>query len=139
MPADRTRSDEPLPVTFLADDGSIVINFGIACGREATQAEIDQPGARVAHGEVEVTSKVTGYRQVRFGTGETLGWGEIDLPPQTMLTTAYWFRLTEATVEQFRQEGWWRFDPNDYGPTWARQRDRVRERDGYRCRNCGAP
>ena len=30
MPADRTPSDEPLPVTFLADDGSIVINFGIA-------------------------------------------------------------------------------------------------------------
>ena len=29
-------------VTFLADDGSIVINFGIACGREATQAEIDR-------------------------------------------------------------------------------------------------
>ena len=42
MPADRTPSDEPLPVTFLADDGSIVINFGIACGREATQAEIDR-------------------------------------------------------------------------------------------------
>jgi hypothetical protein len=42
MPADRTPSDQPLPVTFLADDGSIVINFGIACGREATQAEIDR-------------------------------------------------------------------------------------------------
>ena len=42
MPADQTPSAEPLPVTFLADDGSIVINFGIACGREATQAEIDR-------------------------------------------------------------------------------------------------
>ena len=42
MSADQPTSHEPLPVTFLADDGSIVINFGIACGREATQAEIDR-------------------------------------------------------------------------------------------------
>ena len=35
-------SQESLPVTFVDDDGSIVINFGILCGREATQAEIDR-------------------------------------------------------------------------------------------------
>jgi hypothetical protein len=35
--------DQEAPgVTFVADDGSIVINFGILCGREATQAEIDR-------------------------------------------------------------------------------------------------
>ncbi len=97
------------------------------------------PGGAIAHGEVEVTSKTTGYRQVRFNTGETLGWGEVDLPAQTMLTTAYWLQLDEAMIDQFRQEGWWRFDPNDYGPTWATQRDKARARDGYRCRGCGAP
>jgi len=42
MSADQTTPHEPLPVTFLAADGSIVINFGILCGREATQAEIDR-------------------------------------------------------------------------------------------------
>jgi hypothetical protein len=31
-----------LPVTFVTDDGAIVINFGILTGREATQAEIDR-------------------------------------------------------------------------------------------------
>ncbi|MFN8500054.1 MAG: DEAD/DEAH box helicase [Anaerolineae bacterium] len=97
------------------------------------------PGGAIAHGEVEVTSKTTGYRQVRFTTGETLGWGEVDLPAQTMLTTAYWLQLDEATIDRFRTEGWWRFDPNDYGPTWAAQRDKARTRDGYRCRACGAP
>jgi hypothetical protein len=35
-------AETSLPVTFVADDGSIVINFGILCGREATQAEIDR-------------------------------------------------------------------------------------------------
>jgi hypothetical protein len=31
-----------LPVTFVEDDGTIVVNFGILSGREATQAEIDR-------------------------------------------------------------------------------------------------
>ena len=42
MSSDQINAGEPLPVTFMADDGSIVINFGILCGREATQAEIDR-------------------------------------------------------------------------------------------------
>ena len=42
MSPDQPNSQESLPVTFMADDGSIVINFGILCGREATQAEIDR-------------------------------------------------------------------------------------------------
>lgn len=105
----------------------------------ATFAEAERPAGTAGHGEVEVTSKATAYRQVRFGTNETLGWGEIDLPPQTMLTTAYWFRIAQATVDHLRAEGWWRFDANDYGPTWFRQRDAARARDGYRCRACGAP
>ncbi len=96
-------------------------------------------GGQVGHGDVEITEKTTGYRQVRFGTSETLGWGEVDLPPQTMLTTAYWLRLDEATITRLRAEGWWRFDPNDYGPTWPGQRALARQRDGYRCRTCGAP
>lgn len=35
-------ADQGAPVTFVTDDGAIVINFGILCGREATQAEIDR-------------------------------------------------------------------------------------------------
>jgi hypothetical protein len=42
MPPDELNVEESLPVTFVADDGAIVINFGILCGREATQAEIDR-------------------------------------------------------------------------------------------------
>ena len=35
-------TDQHSAVTFVDDDGAIVINFGILCGREATQAEIDR-------------------------------------------------------------------------------------------------
>ncbi|MCW5849188.1 MAG: DEAD/DEAH box helicase [Anaerolineae bacterium] len=125
---------EPVQVDYYTDamGSSEVKVVGVTAERAVS-------GGQVGHGDVEITEKTTGYRQVRFGTGETLGWGEVDLPPQTMLTTAYWLRLDEATITRLRVEGWWRFDPNDYGPTWPQQRALARQRDGYRCRVCGAP
>jgi DEAD/DEAH box helicase domain-containing protein len=32
----------------------------------------------------------------------------------------------------------WTNDPNQYGPNWRLQKDRARERDGFRCQVCGA-
>jgi DEAD/DEAH box helicase domain-containing protein len=97
-------------------------------------------GATVGYGEVEVRSKATSFRKVRFYTQETLGWGEVDLPEQTMVTTGYWFVIGEEAVERLREAGWWQFDPISYrGPNWQQQRDAARQRDGYRCRHCGAP
>ena len=42
MNSELMSAEGSLPVTFVGDDGAIVINFGILCGREATQAEIDR-------------------------------------------------------------------------------------------------
>ena len=42
MLPDQHTAEDSVPVTFVAADGSIVINFGILCGREATQAELDR-------------------------------------------------------------------------------------------------
>ena len=104
-----------------------------------TRAEAQQGGALKAHGDVLVKVKATGYRRVKRYTHENLGWGEIDLPEQEMETTAYWLSLPEETVEKLRQTGLWISDRGNYGPNWAQQRDLARERDGYRCRHCGAP
>jgi DEAD/DEAH box helicase domain-containing protein len=68
-----------------------------------------------------------------------LGYGEVSLPPTELLTTGYWLTLDEKTVERLRETGMWRGDPNEYGPTWSRQRDLARARDGYRCQACGLP
>ena len=91
-----------------------------------------------AVGPLEVTTHVTGYRQVRRYTHEVLGWVEVDLPPQTMQTVGAWLDLAEDLVERMHEEGVLR-PPNDYGPDWPAQRDAARARDGYRCRHCGAP
>jgi len=96
-------------------------------------------GALKAHGEVLVQSKATGYRRVKRYTHENLGWGEIDLPEQELETTAYWLSFPEETVQRLRLDGLWVGERMDYGPSWAAQRERARDRDGYRCQHCGAP
>jgi DEAD/DEAH box helicase domain-containing protein len=73
-------------------------------------------------------------------TNETLGWGEIDLPEQTMETTAYWLVVPDAVVDRLRASGAWDVEPiADYGPNWEAQRNLARQRDGCKCRTCGAP
>lgn len=101
----------------------------------------EQTGAAigVAHGEVRITSKVTGYKRLRLGTMEHLGWGDVDLPERQTLSGACWLTVPEDVVERLRQEGWWVGEHvESRGPNWSQQRDRARRRDGMRCCRCGA-
>jgi DEAD/DEAH box helicase domain-containing protein len=88
-------------------------------------------------GEVRVSWLTTGFRKIKLYTHETLGWGELTLPEQTMQTTAYWFCIEPACADRLMEAGIL-FAPNDYGPDWERRRNEVLERDGHRCRKCGA-
>jgi DEAD/DEAH box helicase domain-containing protein len=87
---------------------------------------------------VQITAQTTSFRKVKRYTHETLGYGPIDLPPRQFETTAYWVWIAPETVARLETEGVL-LPPNDYGPDWARARDKARARDGYRCRQCGAP
>lgn len=94
-------------------------------------------GARsVAHGQIEVTTHVPRYRQVLFSTHQTIGWGDVDLPEQLLLTTGYWFSIGAAQADALSRRGVLVL-PNDYGPNWMQQRDLARQRDGYACVECG--
>jgi DEAD/DEAH box helicase domain-containing protein len=89
-----------------------------------------------AWGELLVTAQAASYRQVRRYTHETLGYGEINLPPQQFQTTGYWLWLPPDAVRQLSEAGIL-VGPNDYGPNWDQQRNAARARDAYRCRQCG--
>ena len=89
-------------------------------------------------GELQVTTQVTGFQKRRWYTHENLGQEPLDLPPSELQTTGYWLTLSEETVTRLREAGAWTNDPNDYGPGWAKIRERVRARDGFKCRVCGA-
>jgi DEAD/DEAH box helicase domain-containing protein len=94
--------------------------------------------ARRAHGWAQITAQASSYRKVKRYTHETLGYGEIDLPPRQFETTAYWLWIGPETVERLEEEGVL-IPPNDYGPDWQQARQTALERDEHRCRQCGAP
>jgi DEAD/DEAH box helicase domain-containing protein len=89
-------------------------------------------------GEILVTTKVVGFRKIRWFTHENLGGGEVDLPPTHLNTVGYWISLNEATVSSLTGRMLWNADKNDYGPEWGDIRKRVMRRDGNRCQVCGA-
>ncbi len=89
------------------------------------------------HGRVQVTSQSTTYRKIKRSTYETLGWGEIDLPPQTLETTAYWFTLTPELAARLEAAGVL-LGLIDYGPNWAKQKREALARDRELCQHCGA-
>lgn len=95
-------------------------------------------GAHLGFGEVIVTSQVTQYRRVRRFTHENLGVLPLDYPPTTLDTAAYWVEVTAEAQDALMKAGDWRDSPNDYGPDWQEQRAKTRERDGFRCAECGA-
>jgi DEAD/DEAH box helicase domain-containing protein len=104
---------------------------------EVYDADEHQP-ARRANGWVAITSQATSFRKVKRYTHETLGYGVIDLPARTYETSAYWLWLDPALVTRLETEGVL-LPPQEYGPSWPPARQAARARDGYVCRQCGAP
>ncbi len=51
-----------------------------------------------AHGEVHVSSRVVGFKKIKFYTNENVGSGDLDLPEQQMHTTAYWLTVPPEVV-----------------------------------------
>lgn len=114
--------------------------------RQETTVTLVEEGERApvsggwkAHGELSVTSQVLGYHKILWDTQERIDTLDLDMPPTDLLTTGYWIALSEDCQRELRDSGLWRNDPISYGPNWDRQRERVRARDGFRCRNCGIP
>jgi DEAD/DEAH box helicase domain-containing protein len=95
-------------------------------------------GTTRSYGELLVTTRATGYRKIKRYTHEMLAWAPIELPEQELHTTGYWLMLSEELTERLQEAGVLP-PPIDYGPNWSEQRDAARARDGYRCRQCGAP
>ena len=99
-------------------------------------ASVVSPPPRL--GEIEVTTRVGRFRQVQFDTHRVIGWGDVDLPAQHLLTVGYWFTIPEEVAKKLDKQGIIAL-ANDYGPGWQKQRKLARERDGYKCAVCGRP
>ena len=95
-------------------------------------------GGIKSHGELQVTTQVTGFRKRQWYSGTVLEQALLDMPPSDLQTTGYWMTISSETVAALESEGLWTNAPNDYGPDWPKIRERVRARDEYRCQVCGA-
>jgi DEAD/DEAH box helicase domain-containing protein len=93
--------------------------------------------ARKAHGRVNLVAEATTFRKVKRYTHETLGYGQIDLPPRSYGTTAYWLWIAPATVAELEERGVLTA-PANYGPSWNAAREAALARDAHICRQCGA-
>lgn len=127
--------------TVSPTDDSLYTRASSTTSTRPTRVDATRPavGAVVSTGELEVRSRATAYRRIRFHTHETVGWGEIDLPEHVHVAGAYWFALDAATLATLEAEGLVVVDEGDRGPSWPAQRHLALERDEHRCRRCGAP
>ncbi len=105
-----------------------------------TLAEEDEGPLHRCFGEVIVHGKAVSFRKIRLHTQEVIARGSIDLPAVSMPAGSFWYALPPAFLEQLQELGAWQGAPiRDYGPNWEAQRRLARQRDGFRCRQCGAP
>ncbi|MGV8050351.1 MAG: DEAD/DEAH box helicase [Anaerolineaceae bacterium] len=93
---------------------------------------------RKSFGELSLRWEISGYRKVRWLTAETIGIGEVNLPPSFLETVGCWLSFEEDLIEKLRQEDLWTADGNNYGSGWAALKQKILSRDGYQCRVCGA-
>jgi DEAD/DEAH box helicase domain-containing protein len=62
-----------------------------------TLEQFDERGA-ASHGEVHVSSRVVGFKKIKFYTNENIGSGELDLPEQELHTSAYWLTVPRTVM-----------------------------------------
>jgi DEAD/DEAH box helicase domain-containing protein len=84
-PSEITQARTDVDVRILGEEQSVAI------GR-----------ARLSLGPVEVTERVTGYRRRDLRTGEVLGDEDLDLPPSTLETRAFWYTVDERVLHDAR-------------------------------------
>ncbi|HEX4979771.1 MAG TPA: DEAD/DEAH box helicase [Acidimicrobiales bacterium] len=59
---------------------------------------VDVGRARLSLGSVEITEHVVGYRRRSLLTGEDLGEVQLDLPPTTLVTRAFWYTVAPGVL-----------------------------------------
>jgi DEAD/DEAH box helicase domain-containing protein len=70
-----------------------------------TEEEKPWRDSKVAFGGVTVTFTVPMFKKVKFGSLDSLGYGTLDLPPQTLETVALWLVPPPDALRRLREFG----------------------------------
>jgi DEAD/DEAH box helicase domain-containing protein len=63
-------------------------------------AGLQSAQVKVAHGEVHLVRRFSGYKKIRYYSHENIGYGNINLPDQEMHTTAVWWEIRPGELER---------------------------------------
>jgi len=63
-------------------------------------------GTSAEHGEVTVSTKVVGFKKIKFYTSENVGYGKVQLPDQQMHTTSYWLTFPQGILDEVPFNRW---------------------------------
>jgi len=69
------------------------------------QEQDEVNGAELGFGDVTVTTTIPMFRKIRFHSRDSLGFEELELPPQTLETAAMWLGPPEEIAERMKQRG----------------------------------
>jgi len=62
-------------------------------------------GAELGFGDVTVTTTIPMFRKIRFASRDSLGFENLELPPQSLETVAMWLAPPEGLVERMKAAG----------------------------------
>jgi len=63
------------------------------------------PQSLLAFGEVDVSWQTVAFKKIKFGTRENIGLGPVDIPAQTLPTTALWLAPDDALRAEMKAAG----------------------------------
>src|SRR6185436_763543 len=82
-----------------------VLESSVTIKQERTTSAV-VPGTLLAYGNVEVTWQTVAFKKIKFGTRENIGQGPVDIPAQTLPTTAVWLSPGDAIRGRMKLGGY---------------------------------
>jgi len=67
---------------------------------DEVEEEAEKLGCSLGFGDVTVTTTIPMFKKIRFHSRDSLGFEELELPPQLLETVAMWFVPPEEVVKQ---------------------------------------
>jgi len=68
------------------------------------ETEIDWKGGILGFGDVTVTTSIPMFRKIRFHSRDSLGFEQLELPPQLLETVAFWFAPSDISRRKMLEE-----------------------------------
>ena len=72
---------------------------------DGNQAKADNDGFDLSFGEVDVTWQTVMFKKIKFDTRENVGYGPVDIPAQSLPTTALWLSPDDEIRVRLKSEG----------------------------------